>query len=77
MDVFQVFVAFVCFFILVLFGILIVDTLSDFGEGEVTDKYILPHFSGRPTYYLVLNDEKDIVVDEETYYKYDIGDEYP
>lgn len=62
-----------------LIGIVICITLGIqlIGEGEVTDKFITSNIAGFPKYYLVLNDEKDIEVNEQNYYKYEIGDEYP
>lgn len=45
-------------------------------EGIVTDKYILPRFTGEAIYYIVLDNETDVKTFENFYYKYEVGDYY-
>ena len=61
-----------------LFNILIINyTIEEYNkEGIVTDKYILPRFTGEPVYYLVLDNETDVKTTESFYYEYEIGDYY-
>jgi len=61
-----------------LFSILIVNyTFEEYNkEGIVTDKYILPRFTGEPIYYLVLDNETDVKTIESYYYSLEIGDYY-
>ena len=45
-------------------------------EGIVTDKYILQDLRGMPNYYLVIDNESDVRTNENSYYKYNVGDYY-
>jgi len=64
--------------VVTLFGsVLLYIVLEDYGEeGIITDKFILPRFTGEPVYYFVLDNETDIRTFENDYYKYQIGDYY-
>ena len=60
-----------------MFALIMYFTFDEYcKEGIVTDKYILPRFTGEPIYYIVLDNETDVKTFENFYYKYEIGDYY-
>jgi len=65
--------------IVILIGLFLYYSLDEElnAKGTITDKFILPNVRGFPKYYFVIDDKKDILVSEETYYEYDVGKYYP